>query len=157
MLSQTNRSIVCRLFEEGYNSGNMAAVDEVVSNHLICHPDIPGLPSGRVGISQMITTLRAGFPDLQVLVDDLVAMADIVMAREIFCGTHLGQFMDVPPTGLPIAWTRIAVYRLADGKIVERWSEADLFGMLRQLNAMNTSKQAHLSEMGSRHAIASGQ
>src|SRR6266540_2979612 len=50
-------------------------------------------------------------------------------------GTHAGEFMGIPPTGKSVSMTGIAIYRIANGKIVEKWGEQDRLRMLQQLGA----------------------
>jgi predicted ester cyclase len=44
--------------------------------------------------------------------------------------------MGMPATGKPIRTGSIAIYRLADGKIVEHWGEHDGLGVMMQLGLM---------------------
>ena len=39
------------------------------------------------------------FPDMHIDIEDLIAEGDKVVIRCTASGTHLGKFMDVPPTG----------------------------------------------------------
>jgi predicted ester cyclase len=48
-------------------------------------------------------------------------------------GTHQGAWLDIKPRGTPVMVTGINIDRLADGKIVEHWGEANTIGMLAQL------------------------
>jgi predicted ester cyclase len=60
-----------------------------------------------------------------------------VAARMIFRGTHTGgEFMDIPPSSRPFAFSATAIFRIAEGKIVEHWGEEDAIGWLQQLGAM---------------------
>lgn len=56
-----------------------------------------------------------------------------VVIHITFTGRHIGTFMGMPPTGKPVMWTSIEVYRIEDGKIAERWVQADTTGLMRQL------------------------
>ena len=42
-------------------------------------------------------------------------------------------YLGVAPTGERASWTAIAIYRVVDGRIVERWENRDDLGMMRQL------------------------
>jgi predicted ester cyclase len=44
--------------------------------------------------------------------------------------------MNIPPTGKQVTSSAIAICRIADGKIVEEWSQVDLLGMLQQLGVI---------------------
>jgi predicted ester cyclase len=51
-------------------------------------------------------------------------------------GTHSGELMGVPPTGKQVTVTGIDIYRVAGGKLVERWGEFDQMGMMQQLGVV---------------------
>ncbi len=42
--------------------------------------------------------------------------------------------MNISASGRPVVYTGIAIFRIADGKIVEQWQEADLMGLMLQLS-----------------------
>jgi len=44
--------------------------------------------------------------------------------------------MGIPPTGKSVSMTGIAIYRIASGKIVEKWGEQDRLRMLQQLGVV---------------------
>ena len=48
-------------------------------------------------------------------------------------GTHLGEYRGVPATGQLIFMEIFDIVRVADGKIVERWTMFDRGGLLTQL------------------------
>ncbi len=51
-------------------------------------------------------------------------------------GTNTGEFMGLPPTGKEVTIDGIEMFRLADGKLVERWAEFDMMSLMQQLGAM---------------------
>jgi predicted ester cyclase len=60
------------------------------------------------------------------------------VARWTACGRHKGDLMGIAPTGKQMTVTGINVYRLARGKLVERWGTWDQFGMMQQLGVIPT-------------------
>jgi predicted ester cyclase len=40
-----------------------------------------------------------------------------------------------PPTGRPVEWTAIHIFRVEDGRLTERWSEVDIGGPVERLAA----------------------
>jgi steroid delta-isomerase-like uncharacterized protein len=121
-----NKALVRRFFEEAWGKGNLAAVDEFMAADYVMHPISSGLPPGPEGTKQAITTYRTAFPDLQVTVDDVFAEGDRVAFRWSIRGTHLGDWLGIPPTGNHVAATGISVYRIAGGKVAENWTTIDL-------------------------------
>ncbi len=57
------------------------------------------------------------------------------MARCSAAGTHRGELFGFAPTGNRVTWTAIHIWRIVDGRLAERWSEADLLGIVGQLKA----------------------
>jgi SnoaL-like polyketide cyclase/Stage II sporulation protein E (SpoIIE) len=77
-------------------------------------------------LKQAITTYRTAFPDLKATVDDIFAEGDRVAYRWSTRGTHLGDWLGIPPTGNHMAATGISIFRIAGGKVVEGWTSMDL-------------------------------
>jgi len=48
-------------------------------------------------------------------------------------GTHRGEYMSLPPTGKPITYNEIFIWRLAGGQITEMWGVVDVFAQLKRL------------------------
>lgn len=74
-----------------------------------------------------------GHPDGSHTIEDMIAEGDKVVVRVTGRGTHTGELMGIAPTGKQLMMTGIAIYRLEDEKIVERWAEHDLLSMMQQL------------------------
>jgi steroid delta-isomerase-like uncharacterized protein len=126
-----------RLIEEVWNQGNFSVVDEVVARDYIGHSSTPaGETHGPAGYKQFYAALREAFPDFQVTVEDQVAEGDKVVTRWTARGTHLGEFQGIPPTGRRGAITGITIDRIANGKVVECWTNADDLGLLRLLGVV---------------------
>ena len=53
-------------------------------------------------------------------------MADRVAFRWSISGTHLGDWLGVPPTGNHLTATGITLFRIAFGKVVQSWTSIDL-------------------------------
>ena len=83
-----------------------------------------------------IAGFLSGFPDSRFATDAVIAEGDLVAVRHSFHGTHNGVFQGIPPTGKLVAVPTIVIFRLADGKIVETWLNADLLGLMMQIGAV---------------------
>ncbi len=94
-MSEQNKAIAKRIFEEGASQGNLAVADELLAGSHIYHFD-PRF-NGPEGQKQMITMFRTAFPDLQLTVDVQVAEGDMVVSRVTARGTHNGDLMGLPP------------------------------------------------------------
>jgi steroid delta-isomerase-like uncharacterized protein len=125
-VEQKHKALVRRFHEEAWNKGNVAAVDEFMAADYVDYPIPSGLPPGTEGLKQTISTYRTAFPDLKATVDDIFAEGDRVAYRWSTRGTHLGEWLGIPPTGYHMAATGITVFRIAGGKVVEGWTSMDL-------------------------------
>jgi steroid delta-isomerase-like uncharacterized protein len=91
---------------------------------------------GPDGYQEIIAMMRAGFPDIQWTLEELIVEGDRVAARFTMRGTHLGSFLGVPPSGKTIEVKAVNFYRFADGQIVEEHGQPDLLGLLQQIGAV---------------------
>ena len=90
---------------------------------------------GPESMEQFQHSFLEAFPDLQFPIDDLLVEGDRCACRYRMWGTHTGAFMGTPATGKRIDITGTCVSRIADGKLVESWEDADTLGLLQQINA----------------------
>lgn len=95
-----------------------------------------GVEPGLDSIKQFYALIWTAFPDAHIEVQDIFAAGDKVVCRFVMHGSHQGDFMGVPPTGKPIALPGITILRFAEGKCVERWSQADFLIVMQQIGAL---------------------
>jgi predicted ester cyclase len=140
MLEEQNKSLTRRLFDEDLNEGNQDArfkiANEIVAPDFVDHTNPPGMQQGIENHKQIVTILRAAFPDLHWDFEDLVAEGDKVAIRITMHGTHQGEFFGIPPTGKPVAVSGIHIMRYANGKLVEHWGNNNDLGMMQQLGVV---------------------
>ncbi|HEX5502377.1 MAG TPA: ester cyclase [Thermomicrobiales bacterium] len=140
-MSQRNKALVRRAVEEVYNQGQLAVVDELVAGDFVIHSSSADI-RGPEGTKQYVAALRAAFPDLHITIEDQFAEGDRVATRWTARGTHTGAFEGLPPTGKQVRVTAIDIDRIADGKVVECWTNMDELGLLQQLGALPAPEQA---------------
>ena len=123
-----------RTFEEVFNQGNLAIVDDLVAPDFLNHEVPPGMHNrGPESTRQVVTMLRTAFPDLHFTIEDLVAEGDTVAGRVTMSGTHLGPFQGIPPTGRSFEQAHMHFVRFRDGKAIEHRAVRDDLGVMRQL------------------------
>jgi predicted ester cyclase len=133
---EQNQEVLCRVIEEGFNKGNYGALDPLFATDYREHQF--SLRTTLEGFKEDLRSLRTGFPDLHLTVEEIIADTDKVWIRMTARGTHLGPFM-APPTGKSITITVMDVCRFENGKIVEHWGVPDRFAMLVQLGLLPRS------------------
>jgi predicted ester cyclase len=132
-IAATNRALLRRFYKEVYVDWNMAVVDQLVSPQFRSHDWPADGPTGPQAFRDYYAAIRVAVPDARYEVDDLIADGDRAVVRWRLLGTHLGQFGGIAPTGRPIALKGIAIYRVENGMLMERWVVSDLYGLLEEL------------------------
>lgn len=120
-------------FEDIWNKGNISALEVFLEPDFMYHnPIFPETGNGIEGYRQIVTTLRAAFPDMQWIVEDVLADGDKVVTRWTMHGTHTGTYLGIPPTGKTVKFSGISINRFVGGRIAEQWVVSDALGFLLQ-------------------------
>jgi steroid delta-isomerase-like uncharacterized protein len=128
-----------RLLEESFNEGKVELIDQLVAPDAVNHD--PATPArmrelrGPEVLKRTVSMYRAAFPDVRIVVDDVIAADDKVVLRWHSEGTHRGELEGLAPTGARASVTGIGIDQWKDGKVVEAWTEWDNLGLARQLGA----------------------
>src|SRR5678816_398004 len=136
-MSAEHKALMRRWFEEVWNQGRTAAIDELLSNDAVIHGLGPADLHGPAGFKTFQSAYRNAFPDVAIHMDDLVAEGDRVVARWSGTGTHLGDGLGMAATGRQVRFHGMTIARVAHGQLVEGWntfSELDLFQQLGVVN-----------------------
>lgn len=141
MDTEKNKTLARRFFAEVANAGRLDRAAELMAPDYRHHD--PGLPpelqESRDAYVSHFPMYTAAFPDMGIVVDDVVAEGDRVAIRWTLTGTHNGELMGIPPSGKKVTCPAITIQRIADGKIVEGWTNFDALGMLQQIGAIPSS------------------
>ncbi|HEV2013652.1 MAG TPA: ester cyclase [Candidatus Dormibacteraeota bacterium] len=138
MSAEENKALIRRYFEAidaACKAGNAGILDEFLAPDFVTHTPFPGMTPTREGAKQQFMAFVASAPGSHV-VEDLIAEGDKVVGRISAYGTHEAELLGIPRTGKQIRMTGMTIWRIADGKIVEHWSETDVAGLLQQLGAL---------------------
>ena len=99
----------------------------------IVPPPLPGSPDGPESMRQAAELFRQAFPDWCSDVQHMITEGDLLVEHFIAHGTHHGSVMGETPTGQHVVLRGINIFRIVDGKIVERWGRLDDLGLMQQL------------------------
>jgi predicted ester cyclase len=134
---QSTKAIARRLYEQAFAyDGDLSVIDELVAENFVDHAGAPGTPPGREGFRQQVLAWRHAFPDITLRIDRLVGQDNTVAVAWTGVGTHRGELMGIPPTGIAGQTTGMSFNHFADGRLVERWGNSDDLGLLQQLGVI---------------------
>jgi len=135
-MSQQNKDVMYRWFDEVWNKGQASAIDELLGKDAVIHGlnDPSGKPvTGTEAFKKFHTQFRSAFPDLMVDVEDCIAEEDKVVARCNVRAKHSGPLVGLSATNADVNFNGIAIIRVENGKIAEAWNNFDFLTMNRQL------------------------
>ena len=139
MTLDANKALVRRWFEEVWNKGRAEAIEEMFAAAGVAHglSDDPSAPlRGPAGFKVLHEQFRGAFPNITVVVEDVIAEGDTVAARCSVRGKHLGDHLGVPASNAPVEFTGMTIVRIKDGKIVEGWNNFDFLRMNKQIGLL---------------------
>jgi predicted ester cyclase len=129
-----NKALARHTLEEGFNRGNLDAIDAGFAADAVIHD--PGLDMrGPAELRHGLGVLLAAFPDFHFTVEQQLAEGDLVAIRYRGQGTHRATFLGIEATGNHIDYTGIILLRLKEGQIAEFWAQPDQLSILKQLGA----------------------
>jgi predicted SnoaL-like aldol condensation-catalyzing enzyme len=104
MSEEINKSIVRRIWEEAWNEGSLATIDELVATDYILHayPEDLGFGSGADGLKRLISTWRSNFPESRGIIKTLIAEDDKVVTHYTAQVTSAARRLAF---GLIVFWT----------------------------------------------------
>jgi steroid delta-isomerase-like uncharacterized protein len=124
-MSEQNKTLTRRFYEEAFNKKNLNIVDELCAPGFVDHSAMPGQAPGAQGMKEWLRQFTQAFPDLSATIDDMVAERDVVVTRLTCRGTHKGAFMGAAPTGKKVTFHGIDMVRIKDGRATEVWHEGN--------------------------------
>jgi predicted ester cyclase len=129
---EANKKVVRRFVERLVDSPEPEMLDEFLAPDFIDHYAPPEQDPGREGMKKVFERVHRVLADLRIVLEDMIAEGDRVVIRIRAEARQVGSFMGFPPAGKEICWTTISIYRLENGRIMERWGLMDHGYLLRQ-------------------------
>ena len=119
-----------KLYEEGFNQGRLELLER------LCAPDFLAAPGDKdlTAFTQGVAALRAGFPDVRFVIEDMFGEGDRVAVRWRFEATHAGTFQGHAATGRHVSQTANVIYQFKQGQIWRAWIQVDRLGLLQQIS-----------------------
>jgi steroid delta-isomerase-like uncharacterized protein len=134
-MSEENKNLVRRWFEEVWNQGRLSAIDEMFdrSGKAYGWPDPDQAISSPEEFAKACKTYREAFPDIHMTVEDLVAEGDKVAVRWTATMTHLGDGLGFPASSKKASLSGSSFLTCGNGRILNGWNYMDLTRLQLQL------------------------
>lgn len=136
MTTAENKKVLAAFVEDVINQGRLERADDLVALDFVELDPLPGQQQGREGLKDVIAGMRAAFPDLRWVVDEVVAEGDKVVSRFTWTGTHRATFLGIQSTDRKVTVKGVVIDRLADGKMADSRILMDTLGMMQQLGVV---------------------
>jgi steroid delta-isomerase-like uncharacterized protein len=131
-----NKKVVAAFVEDVINQGRLDRADHLVALDFVELDPLPGQQQGREGLKDVIRGMRAAFPDLHWVLDEVVAEGDKVVSRFTWKGTHRATFLGIPSTDRKVTVKGVVIDRLVDGKMADSRILMDSLGLMQQLGVL---------------------
>ena len=132
-MSQQNKAIVRRYIEEAWIQGKIDILDEILTPDVSVNTPPFGKYTGIENAKNDLKISQAGYTDMQVTIEGIIAEGDIVAVWFTFTGNHTGEVLGIPPSGKKLTLSALGWFRLTNGKIAEAFFNQDNLGFLLEL------------------------
>jgi predicted ester cyclase len=136
-VEETSNKAAFKRFHEAANTGDaevvFTTIDELVAPDATIRTPLPIDATGPELLKQVWAMLLRIYPDIHLTVHDVIAEGDKVVGRTTVTGTHQGEFMGVAPTGKPVTYNEMFMFRFADGRVAETWGVVDVYAQMNQI------------------------
>ena len=135
-MSEQNKTLVRRWFEQVWNKGRAESIDELLSERSVVH----GLGTdlhGPAGFKPFHAAYRDAFPDLALQIEHMLADDDLVAVHWTATATHGGGGLGFAATGKRVSFSGMTLIRVEGNKLIEGWNSFDQLGLLQQLGVVS--------------------
>jgi steroid delta-isomerase-like uncharacterized protein len=133
-MSEANKAVAIRWFEEVWNKRRREAIDELLLSDAVLYEG--GKETiGPQGFHPFFDRMWAAFSDIHITIEDALAEGDTVCLRWSCTMRHTGHGLGMPPTNKKLETTGISIVRVADGKLAAGWQNWDMLGLMQQIQA----------------------
>jgi steroid delta-isomerase-like uncharacterized protein len=118
-----------------WNQGDLDEYMTLYDDDVVLHGLAPQ-PMDKEAVRGFYEGIFAGLPGSQIEILDTFGTGDRLCGRFVQRGRHGGELMGVPPSGREVELAGITILAFRDGRVVERWTQADMLGLMGQIGAL---------------------
>ena len=130
-MSEANKAVLRRVYDEVFSQGRLEVVDEVVTADAVDHSPPPnGTGSTTEDLKAFATMMRDAFPDVRFRSVLEIAEGDKVVIHYEMTGTQQGEFLGLAPSGQQVTVRGVDIVTVVDGKCTEHWGWDDSWQLM---------------------------
>lgn len=132
-MAVANKNLLTRFLDAVWNGEDLHAIDTPATEDLVVHGLDAGVDRTRDEFADFHKGLLEAVPELEHVVENLIAEDGQVASYVTIRGTPEQQYGALALTGESFESVGFQKYRIEDGKVAEVWVLPNAMGMLRQL------------------------
>ena len=118
-----------------WNAGDLDGYLSLYDENIRLHGYSPD-PMTKIEVRGFYEQIFRAFDRPKLEFHEVVWDGDVCAIRFTMTGSHVDEFMDVPASGTSIALPGITILHFRGDRCIERFSQADMLGLLVQLGAV---------------------
>lgn len=134
-MSEANRELVRRWFEEVWNKQREEAIDEMFAPEGKSYgfPEPDSILVGPENFKSIHRAFLGAFPNIQITTNDIICEGDRVAVTWTAVMTHLGETLGFPPTEEKVSLQGCSILIVRDSQIQDGWNYMELQGLVHRL------------------------
>ncbi len=120
---------------ESWNAGDLDGYLRLYDEGIRLHGYSPE-PMDKAQVRGFYEGIFSAFGTPKLRFDEILWDGDACTIRFTMTGRHVKEFMGVPATGTTITLPGITILHFHGDKVAERFSQADMLGLLMQIGAI---------------------
>jgi steroid delta-isomerase-like uncharacterized protein len=133
--SNVVRRLVTDQIEEIWGKGRTDLVDANYAGDVRDHMPVPGQPTGRAALKDVVDHFRSGIGDMAMDLHATLVAGDVGVDVWTLTGTHSRELLGMPATGRSIAIAGIDMVRVENGRIADLWHVEEMARLMEQVGA----------------------
>ena len=120
---------------DSWNAGDLDGYLRLYDEGIRLHGYSPE-PMGKAQVRGFYAEIFSAFDTPELSFEEVLWDGDVCAIRFAMTGRHVQEFMGVPATGTPITLPGITILHFRGERVIERFSQADMLGLLVQVGAV---------------------
>jgi len=116
-------------YQKIWNAGDVEVATDLLTEEFVFRGSLGPELKGRGAFLAYVQSVRSALADYHCEILACVTENDRAFAQMRFSGRHVGVFRGFPPTGKPVHWLGVALFRFEGPAIAQLWVLGDLLGL----------------------------